>query len=73
MSTDDWLPFFTCGAAGEVLRDAMATRPDATMTVLCGHTHGAGEATILPNLRVLTGAAEYGAPAVRAVDVGGSG
>ena len=71
ISDDDWLPFFTCAAAGESLRDAMAARPDASMTVLCGHTHGGGEATILSNLRVLTGAADYGAPVVRVVDVSG--
>jgi 3',5'-cyclic-AMP phosphodiesterase len=69
ISGDDWLPFFTCAAAGDVLRAAMTARPDATMTVLCGHTHGGGEAAILPNLRVLTGAAEYGAPVVRALDL----
>ena len=32
------------------------------MTVLCGHTHSAGIAKILPNLEVRTGAAEYGRP-----------
>ena len=71
ISDDDWLPFFTCAAAGESLRDAMAARPDASMTVLCGHTHSGGDAAILPNLRVLTGAADYGAPVVRVVDVTG--
>lgn len=70
ISDDDWLPYFTCAAAGEVLRDAMAARPDARMTVYCGHTHGDGEVDILPNLRVVTGAAEYGAPTVRPIDVG---
>jgi hypothetical protein len=32
--------------------------------VLCGHTHGQGEVTMLPNLRVQTGGAEYGKPKV---------
>jgi hypothetical protein len=41
------------------------------MTVICGHTHGAGEAQILPNLRVLTGGAEYGNPVKqRVLEVG---
>lgn len=31
------------------------------------HTHGSGEAQILPNLRVLTGGARYGAPVVQRV------
>src|SRR5438874_8164912 len=54
ISTDDYLPHFTCKAAGDALREAMAAQPDRQMTVLCGHTHGEGEARILPNLRVLT-------------------
>lgn len=32
-----------------------------------GHTHGGGEADILPNLRVLTGGARYGNPTVQRV------
>lgn len=64
ISADDWLPFFTCAAVGEVLRAAMAARPDRRMTVYCGHTHSPGEARILPNLRVITGGAEYGKPGV---------
>ena len=65
ISDDEWLPHFTCRAVGEVLRDAMQQHPDRQMTVLCGHTHGAGEARILPNLLVKTGGAEYGAPALQ--------
>lgn len=37
------------------------------MTVLCGHTHGSGEAHILPNLRVLTGGVVYGKPGIQRV------
>jgi Icc protein len=62
ISDEDWLPHFTCKAVGDVLRDAMRARPDRQMRVLCGHTHGAGEARILPNLNVKTGGAEYGNP-----------
>lgn len=67
VSDDNWLPHFTCHAAGQVLAETMAARPDRRMTVLCGHTHGAGDVHILPNLRVLTGAAEYGHPVVQRV------
>lgn len=62
ISDDDWLPYFTCRAAGEALVEVMRTRPDRDVTVLCGHTHGAGTAEILPNLRVWTGGADYGRP-----------
>ena len=67
VSGDDYLPHFACRAVGDVLADAMTSRPDRRMTVLCGHTHGAGEAQLLPNLWVLTGGAVYGRPAVQRV------
>ena len=65
LSNDDFLPFFATKSAGDALAAAMRSRPDRSMRVLCGHTHGAGEATILPNLHVRTGGAEYGAPALQ--------
>jgi hypothetical protein len=67
MSDAAWLPYFACGAAGAVLREIMAARPDREMLVLCGHTHGGGTFDALPNLRVITGAAEYGAPRLQGV------
>ncbi len=62
ISDEDWLPHFTCKAVGDVLFEAMSAWPDRQMTVLCGHTHGAGTTQILPNLEVKTGGAEYGWP-----------
>lgn len=56
----DWLPYFACKAVGDVLADVMQANPGKRMTVLCGHTHSAGVAQILPNLTVHTGAADYG-------------
>lgn len=67
ISGDDWLPHFTCKAVGDVLYQAMQAYPARRMTVLCGHTHGAGEVQILPNLRVLTGGAVYGRPVLQRV------
>src|SRR5882672_254461 len=64
ISDDDWLPYFTCRAVGDALLEVMKARPDRSVTVLCGHTHGAGMAEPLPNLRVLTGGADYGAPRI---------
>jgi hypothetical protein len=65
VSTDNWLPFFACKAVGDALHEAMAAATDRKMTVLCGHTHSSGEVQILPNLRVLTGGADYGKPCVQ--------
>ncbi len=67
LSNGNWLPHMTCKAVGDVLTAAMTAHPDQRMTVFCGHTHGAGEAQILPNLRVLTGAAIYGKPRLQRV------
>jgi Icc protein len=67
ISGDDWLPFFTCAAVGDVLRAAAVAHPQVRLTVLCGHTHSAGEAQVLPNLRVLTGGARYGMPQIQSV------
>lgn len=64
VSDPDWLPYFSSKAVGDVLRSVMTRHPERSLTVLCGHTHSAGECRILPNLRVLTGRAEYGSPRV---------
>ncbi|MDA0323992.1 MAG: metallophosphoesterase [Verrucomicrobia bacterium] len=67
ISDTDWLPHFCCKCVGDVLREQMQQHPDREMLVLCGHTHGAGTAQILPNLRVITGGAIYGHPKIQGV------
>jgi Icc protein len=69
VSNDDWLPGFTCGAIGALLLEAAETRPDRRITVLCGHTHGEGEARPRENLRILTQGAAYRRPDFRRLDV----
>lgn len=64
VSGDAWLPHFGCQAMGQVILDCMTAHPNQSLTVLCGHTHGAGETRPLRNVRVLTGAAGYGEPSV---------
>ena len=66
-SDDEWAPHFTCQAVGEAVEAIMRAKPDRNLTVLCGHTHGSGESQILPNVQVITGGAEYGAPRVQRV------
>jgi len=63
-SNDDWAPHFVCVAVGEALKRVMAAHPACHCTVLCGHTHGSGELSVLPNLLVKTGGARYGEPRV---------
>ena len=66
-SDDDYLPHFASRAAGEVLREIMASHPDKYLTVLCGHTHSGGVCQPLPNLVVKTGSARYGEPRLQEV------
>ncbi|HUJ58923.1 MAG TPA: metallophosphoesterase [Kofleriaceae bacterium] len=66
-----WLPWFTCIATGEVLADHARAHPDTRITVLCGHSHGIGRFSPLPNLEIRTGGwprgiEGYGNPVVQA-------
>jgi len=70
ISDPDWLPSFACKAVGDLLRELVPSFPDRRVTVLTGHTHGSGEARILPNLRVLTQGAEYGKPDFQVLEIG---
>jgi predicted phosphohydrolase len=63
-SDNDWLPWFSCAAMGEMLDTVAAAHPHNRILVLCGHTHGEGVYYRAPNLRVLTGKARYGVPQV---------
>lgn len=67
ISDDDWLPHFTCAAAGDAVLEVAAEFPGKQFTVLCGHTHGGGYVRMSPNVEVWTGAAVYGAPAMQRV------
>lgn len=67
ISNDEHLPHFACKAVGEALVSVMKERPECKLMVLCGHTHSAGVANILPNLQVKTGSAEYGRPRLQEV------
>jgi Icc protein len=67
LSDDDWVPHFASKAAGDVIVEIMDERPDCELLVLCGHTHGAGEVRMRPNVRVKTGGAEYRHPVIQEV------
>ncbi len=66
-SGEDWLPFFSCKAVGDVMLELASRFHDRQILVLCGHTHGSGTYRPLPNLTVLTGGAEYGSPEIQNV------
>jgi len=73
ISSDDFLPGFACGAVGDVLREAAAAHAHCRFTVLCGHTHSGGLATIADNLVVHTQAAEYESPGFVLLQVSAEG
>ena len=66
-SADDYLPFFSCKAVGDVLLEVARSHPKSQILVLCGHTHGGGEVQVAENLLVVTGAAEYGRPEIQQI------
>ncbi len=67
VSDDEWLPHFTSKAMGDALLDIMRKYRQRELIVVCGHTHGRGEARPADNIQVLTGGAEYGAPEIQRV------
>ncbi len=59
-SGDEWLPWFTSKAFGDVLIEFSENYKDKKFLVLAGHTHGESDSNIRDNLRVLTPETEYG-------------
>lgn len=67
LSDAEWVPHFSAPLTGVVLREFAEQHPETNLTVLCGHTHGAGVFQPCPNLIVYTGGATYGSPELQAV------
>ncbi|MDH5672308.1 MAG: metallophosphoesterase [Myxococcales bacterium] len=61
---DDWAPHFVCQSVGEAILEIMAAHPQQQLRVLCGHTHSEGIDRPRPNITIMTGAADYGRPAI---------
>jgi predicted phosphohydrolase len=67
LSDDTWAPHFASKAVGDALLEVAERFPHRQIEVYCGHTHGLGKCRPLKNLRIFTGAAEYGRPHVQRV------
>ena len=61
----EWLPHFSCKAAGEVIMKQMSKYPNREMLVLCGHTHDAFQIRIRTKVEVRVGGAFYGVPRIQ--------
>ncbi|MFH0815301.1 MAG: metallophosphoesterase [Methanobacteriota archaeon] len=59
---ENHLPHFANKAAGDAMLDVMEGRPNARLSVLCGHTHSHSHVKIRENLVVTAGGAQYGQP-----------
>ncbi len=65
ISDDDFLPFFTSKATGDVLLKFAKEQPSMEVLVLCGHSHDECKYQPLDNLTVYVGKAEYNQPSVQ--------
>lgn len=64
---NDWLPYFSSQAMGQVLLEAAERNSTIEFLVLCGHTHIAAQYRPLDNLRVEAGTSEYYKPGIQAI------
>jgi predicted phosphohydrolase len=65
ISGDDFLPFFSSKATGDVLLKFAKEHPLIDILVLCGHTHHSAEYKPLNNLTIKVGKAEYNQPMIQ--------
>ena len=63
----DWQPFFSNKTMGDTILRIMRGYPSRELLILCGHSHGKAEFQPLPNVKAVTGAAEYGNPQIQDV------
>lgn len=61
-SNADFAPHFVCHQMGKMLIRVMQSHPEQSLLVLSGHSHHIADYCPLPNMRCLTGHADYGNP-----------
>lgn len=59
ISDDNWMPWFSSAAMGNMLEEVADNHPDNRILVLTGHSHGASRSLRSKNLVALGGAADY--------------
>lgn len=67
IASDDFLPFFSSKATGDVLLEMAKANSTIEFFVLCGHTHSQANYQPLANLNIKVGQAEYLQPEVQEV------
>jgi len=67
ISDDDYLPFFSSKATGDVLLAIAEHNKDIEFLALCGHTHSESYFKPCKNLTVKAGSAVYSQPKIQEV------
>ena len=67
MTNDDFLPFFSSKAIGDVLINIAEEHSNIEFLVLCGHTHDKAYYQPLRNLIIKVGSAEYYLPILQEI------
>lgn len=67
ISDDDWLPYFSSKATGDVLLQVAKANSAIKFLVLCGHTHSEALYQSSNNLVIKAGKAEYFQPEVQEI------
>ena len=62
---EEFLPYYTSKATGDILMKHAKANPSIQYLVLCGHSHHEAHFQPLPNLNVYCGKATYGSPHVQ--------
>ncbi len=66
---ENYLPYFSSKATGDVLMQIAEENPGIEFLTLAGHTHSDSAYKVLPNLMVKVGGAEYFKPAIQQIEV----
>lgn len=65
MSDDNWMPYFSSKATGDIIEQFATNNPSIEFLVLCGHTHSEAIYQPFENLIVKSGKAKYYQPATQ--------
>ncbi|MDI9819821.1 MULTISPECIES: metallophosphoesterase [unclassified Legionella] len=64
---ENWLPYFSSKATGDVLRSIAEKYKHVNFLVLCGHTHSEAKVKFSDNLEIRVGKAEYYQPSIQEI------
>ncbi|HAU1457908.1 TPA: metallophosphoesterase [Legionella pneumophila] len=64
---ENWLPYFSSKATGDVLRTIAEKYKHVNFLVLCGHTHSEAKVKFSDNLEIRVGKAEYYQPSIQEI------